>query len=177
MKLIVRAWREETDGRKARSLRSAKDWGASTHAPGRAPTDCLPTAYVRLVEGGRLKALREANTAGVRNRLVARGWRCTKMANMQVVGWPGQLTAAPEVDPMLVHADARVDHRNVRRLAREQRQTADTARRDEAGSSEAHGAEAGASGASIPSGEGSSSGAPPGQGSRSIKEGHCNKTP
>jgi hypothetical protein len=127
MKLIVRAWREETDGRKARSLRGAKDWNIDTHAPSRMPTDCLSTAmsrmgprmprmvtaaqerrlwsetmatelkceggggrlpisrsaipagsqarmlltYIRLVEGGRLKARREASTDGARNRLAA----------------------------------------------------------------------------------------------------------
>jgi hypothetical protein len=44
MKLIVRAWREETDGRKARSLRGAKDWDIKTHAQSQMPTDCLTTA-------------------------------------------------------------------------------------------------------------------------------------
>ncbi len=43
MKLVVMAWREETDGRKARSLRGATDWGIQAHAPSRTPTDCLPT--------------------------------------------------------------------------------------------------------------------------------------
>lgn len=43
MRLIVRAWREQTDGRKAMSLRGAKDWNIERHAPCRVPTDCLPT--------------------------------------------------------------------------------------------------------------------------------------
>ena len=43
MRTIMRAWREETDGRKAMSLRGAKDWNIERHAPCRMPTDCLPT--------------------------------------------------------------------------------------------------------------------------------------
>ena len=43
MRLIMRAWREEADGRKARSLRGAKDWEIEARTPSRTPTDCLPT--------------------------------------------------------------------------------------------------------------------------------------
>jgi hypothetical protein len=201
MKLILRAWREEADGRKARSLRGAKDWRVEEHAPSRIPTDCLPTTstlvslriprtanattearlrkdstqkelkceggggrlpvarsalpagsqarlllmYIRLVEGGRLKARRAASEAGVYSRHKAKEWRCGQTAHELGAGWPGAALNSPVQDPRLVCAQVKPDSRKIRRLDRETRQTAQTAQRDQAGSSRSHGVEAGSS--------------------------------
>ena len=146
MKLVVRVWREETDERKARSLRGAKDWDIDTHAPSRMPTDYLPTAvtlmgpripreataaqerdlwskavgnelkceggggrlpisrsaipagsqarmlltYIRLVEGGRLKARREASMVGIQNRRPHEDGDAAKGQAHR--GWGGRVT-------------------------------------------------------------------------------------
>ena len=45
MRVIVRAWREEADGRRARALRSATDKHIEAHARTRTPTDVLTSEH------------------------------------------------------------------------------------------------------------------------------------
>ena len=77
--------------------------------------------YISLVEGGRLKARREASMVGVKNRLAARGWRCSKRANTQEVGWPGLPASSPACDPLHAQIHEHVDERAAHQEARERR--------------------------------------------------------
>ena len=101
--------------------------------------------YIRLVEGGRLKARREASTDGARNRLAARGWRCTTVANAQGVGWLGSPVSLPTHDPLDAQTNTHVEERANRRAARE-RPKAQATRSNEAGLPRTHEAEASSSG-------------------------------
>ena len=93
--------------------------------------------YIRLVEGGRRKAPREANPVCVQNRLASRQSRFGKIARALGAGWPGA-PSFPEREPNQARVTERVDSRGSRRLAREQRQIADTTHKEQAGSSRDH---------------------------------------
>ena len=198
LRLILRAWREETDGRKAQSLRGAKDWGMEEHAPSRMPNDCLASSssslsprvhnasspkveadlwrkltdrelkceggsgrlpgsrsalpagsrarllltHIRLVEGGRLKACRDASKDGSHRRSAARGWRFGRVTQAQQAGWRGAPASAPEKDPLLTRVDDHDELRDARRLGRERRLAVDVTQ-GQAGPSQAHGVMAG----------------------------------
>ena len=79
MRLIVRAWREETDGRKARSLRGAKDNRIEMHAPSRMPTDCLPTettsVYIRVPRTATVKEEAQLRRKKIQQELKCEGGR------------------------------------------------------------------------------------------------------